>query len=245
MLEYMISNVICSLWGCPYIKCCLDLQGVSEGFLLVLCRRVMEKNESCVGKFTATYSKFWKIGLWTFAGVHGHLWLASGTCLVTLWENSKLVRLLVKDQAQQVISLPWISPIWVVSKIMLIFLWLPDWDQLIGSILLGPGKYGYFNFKGPFYHNNTSPPPIIQCKDLLQCNLPNTKTHFWKEPYSSKSSMWRKCCRGRVMHYRMTKPWTPPAWLCSNTCLSVKVNNQRTKYRRRQSNPPSNLVPQV
>lgn len=138
MLEYMISNVVCSLWGCPYIECCLDLQGVSEGFLLVLCRRVMEKNESCVGKFTATYSKFWKIGLWTFAGVHGHLWLACGTCLVTLRENSKLVRLLVKGQAQQVISLPWISLIWVVSQIMLIFLWLPDWDQLIGSILLGP-----------------------------------------------------------------------------------------------------------
>jgi hypothetical protein len=66
-------EVVQSLWGCNQVDWCyLGANGASGGILLMWDRRVVEKLEECVGRYTVAYS-FCNIGdndSWAFGGVY-------------------------------------------------------------------------------------------------------------------------------------------------------------------------------
>jgi hypothetical protein len=73
-MEVITREVVRSLWGCQHVDWCfMGASGASGGILIMWDRRVVEKVDDCVGRYTLAVSlrnvddNF----LWAFGGVYG------------------------------------------------------------------------------------------------------------------------------------------------------------------------------
>jgi hypothetical protein len=95
-MAIIFREVVRSLWGCYHVDWCyLGANGASGGILLMWDRRVVEKVEECVGRYTVACS-LRNTGdnvVWAFGGVYGpnddrdrnDLWIELAR-LMSLWE---------------------------------------------------------------------------------------------------------------------------------------------------------------